>query len=90
MPLSFIDFFNEDFAMNFTEEKEQELKERIKDATENEIVQANNFIETMVNLYNLEMEKLINSYKAITKLSGQILKDIGVDKVKLTNSFFNE
>jgi hypothetical protein len=90
MPLSFIDFFNEDFAMNFTEEKEQELKERIKDATENEIVPANNFIETMVNLYNLEMEQLINSYKAITKLSGQILKDIGVDKVKLTNSLWEK
>jgi hypothetical protein len=90
VPRSFIDFFNEEFGINFTCEKDIKLDERMKNAEENEVVPAGNFVEMMVNLYTIEMGQLIDSYKAICKLSENTLKDIGVNKVKLTNSLWEK
>jgi hypothetical protein len=88
IPQSFINFFEEEFISNFTAEKDQKIDDRLKDATENELVPAGNLVETMVNLYTLERNNLIDSYKAITKLSERTLRDIGVDKVNLINSLW--
>jgi hypothetical protein len=90
IPQSFINFFEEEFISNFTGEKDQKIDDRLKDATENELVPAGNLVETMVNLYTLERNNLIDSYKAITKLSERTLRDIGVDKVKLINSLWDK
>jgi hypothetical protein len=90
IPQSFINFFEEEFISNFTSEKDKKIDDRLKDATENELVPAGNLVETMVNLYTLERNNLIDSYKAITKLSERTLRDIGVDKVKLINSLWDK
>ncbi|MCE2688042.1 MAG: DUF4942 domain-containing protein [Rickettsiales bacterium] len=83
---SFIDFFEEKFGESFKNEKEKELKEKLEDAKENELVAGNNTIETLCNLYNIEFEKLLNSYKAIAQLGEATLKDIGLDKNKILSS----
>jgi hypothetical protein len=83
---SFIDFFEDQFGEAFKSEKEKELKEKLEDAKENELVAGNNTIETLCNLYNIEFEKLLNSYKAITGLGEITLKDIGLNKEKILSS----
>jgi len=83
---SFIDFFEDQFGESFKNEKEKELKEKLEEARENELVAGNNTIETLCNLYNIEFEKLLNSYKAIAQLGEATLKDIGLDKKKILSS----
>ena len=80
---SFIDFFEDQFGESFKNEKEKELKEKLEEEKENELVAGNNTIETLCNLYNIEFEKLLNSYKAITGLGEITLKDIGLNKEKI-------
>lgn len=83
---SFIDFFEDQFGESFKNEKEKELKEKLEEARENELVAGNNTVETLCNLYNIEFEKLLNSYKAIAQLGEATLKDIGLDKNKILSS----
>ena len=81
---SFIDFFEDEFG--FEDKLEKKLEEKLQDATENELIAGNNTVETLCNLYNVEFTKLLDSYKAITKLGGATLKDIGLDKIKILSS----
>ena len=83
---SFIDFFEDQFGESFKNEKEKELKEKLEEARENELVAGNNTIETLCNLYDIEFKKLLNSYKAIAQLGEATLKDIGLDKKKILSS----
>jgi 16S rRNA G966 N2-methylase RsmD len=83
---SFIDFFEDQFGESFKNEKEKELKEKLEDAKENELVAGNNTVETLCNLYDIEFKKLLNSYKAIAQLGEATLKDIGLDKKKILSS----
>ena len=81
---SFVDFFEDEFG--FEDKLEKKLEEKLQDATENELIAGNNTVETLCNLYNVEFTKLLDSYKAITKLGGATLKDIGLDKIKILSS----
>lgn len=58
--------------------KEKEIK--------NQLINANNKIESLVNLYNDEMNRLFSSFKAICELDEETLHDIGVETRKVIES----
>lgn len=69
-------------TFNFKAEKsyvrEYEENDKKKEYIRNQVVSANDKIESLVNLYNNEMNRLYDSFKAICALDEETLKDIGV------------
>lgn len=50
----------------------------------NQLIDATDLVSALVELYNKEMEKLINNYKAVTELDAEVLKElnISIDSLK--------
>lgn len=74
-------WFNSFFKIDTDEEgqskrdKEQQKREQIKA----NIVQGQNLIERLEELYRQDFEKLLDNYRAIERLDYSILKELGVD-----------
>jgi hypothetical protein len=67
-----------DRTYDFTYSQEKEIK--------NQLVGAENKIDYLVNLYDDEMNRLFNSFKAICSLDEKTLHDIGVETKKVIES----
>ena len=84
---SFVDFFNENFAdLSQPEKKPEELKDKVK----NELVAGNNLIEKMVTLYNIEFNDLMVSFKSLSKIDEESLKNIGINKKQIMISLHEQ
>lgn len=71
-----------DDTFQFTcEKKRDELKENEEKSKKinNEIVQADNIAETLVNLYNNELDEIYRNYKSIEQLNPEIFKELKID-----------
>ena len=76
-------FLNENFNFNTTSKfSEAAQRERIK----NELVNSKNHIESLVKLYEADMQKLISNFQAIASLDAEILEEIGFKKETLKKS----
>jgi hypothetical protein len=82
-------WFEDNFKINAKQEKQniseyQENKsksEKIK-----ELVKGNNLIETLENLYQTDLNKLLNTYKALENIDYDLFKEMGVDLGNLKKS----
>jgi len=84
------DAFNSWFDSNFQPEREQEKEPTLEERTENlsgQIATAENKIELIVDGYNKELERLVKNYKAVCSLDSELLKEIGLTKKSLQESF---
>lgn len=81
-------WFEETFqpAQEVKEESSEEKSERLG----NEMVQAENQIDYLVNSYNGELERLIQNYRAICSLDSTLLKEIGLKKDAIKKSFLEK
>ena len=81
-------WFDETFqpAQEVKEESSEEKSERLG----NEMVQAENQIDYLVNSYNGELERLIQNYRAICSLDSTLLKEIGLKKDAIKGSFLEK
>jgi len=72
----FDDFFkiNQNPEVESDYEKEKKKKEEIR-----ELIAGHNLIERLEELYLKDIENLYNNYRAIEKLDGEILKELGVN-----------
>lgn len=72
-------FFEQTFKINdqinFDSDKNQDLK--------NELLNSNDFIKTICESYDNEIKLIFENYKKIETLDYQILKELGVDIIKL-------
>lgn len=79
-------WFEETFGFKETNDHRFEYKEDKQEEIKNKLVEAPNKIEYLVNLYNDEMNRLFNSFKAICALDEKTLHDIGVETSKVIES----
>ena len=79
-------WFEETFGFKETKDHGFEYKEDKSEKIKNELVEAPNKIEYLVNLYNDEMNRLFSSFKAICALDEETLHDIGVETSKVIES----
>lgn len=81
-------WFNENFKINIAEdtEKEWDSDRKKKQKLENQIVKGESLIPRLVELYNKDMEKLLNNYKAIEQIDAELLKELGVEIDKIMES----
>lgn len=81
-------WFDETFqpAQEVKEESSEEKSERLG----NEMIQAENQIDYLVNSYNGELERLIQNYRAICSLDSALLKEIGLKKESIQKSFLEK
>ena len=79
-------WFEETFGFKETKDHGFEYKEDKSEKIKNELVEAPNKIEYLVNLYNDEMNRLFSSFKAICALDEETLHDIGVETKKVIES----
>ena len=82
----FKNWFEETFGFKETNDHRFEYKEDKQEEIKNKLVEAPNKIEYLVNLYNDEMNRLFNSFKAICALDEKTLHDIGVETSKVIES----
>lgn len=76
-------FLNENFNFNTTSKfSEGAQRERIR----NELINSKNHIESLVELYQADMQKLISNFQAIASLDSEILEELGFKKETLKKS----
>lgn len=76
-------FLDENFSFDTTSKfNEDTHRERIK----NELINSKNHIESLVKLYEADMQRLICNFKAISSLDSEILEEIGFKKSTLKKS----
>ena len=76
-------WFDKTFKFNIAKEKsyfekEEEIKEEEKRI--NELAKKEGVVETLVKNYNEEMEHLMNNYKLLSKVDGEVLKILNIKK----------
>lgn len=64
----------------------QQQRENIK----NQIVKGGDLVSTLVELYNKELEKLMNNYLKVAELDADILKELNVDATKLQKALMEK
>lgn len=86
-------WFNETFPIDAkkTEEsdnsmKEQKAKEH-KEKVKNALVNGSDLVSSLVELYNIEIEKLTTNYLKVSELDADLLKELNVDIKNLLNGF---
>lgn len=76
-------FLDENFSFDTTSKFNQEAqRERIK----KELINSRNHIESLVELYQADMQKLMSNFQAIASLDSEILEEIGFKKETLRKS----
>jgi hypothetical protein len=70
-----------DYSMK--EQKAKEHKEKVKNA----LVNGNDLVSSLVELYNIEIEKLTTNYLKVSELDADLLKELNVDVKNLLNGF---
>lgn len=76
-------FLDENFKFNTTSKFNQEAqRERIK----KELINSKNHLESLVELYQADMQKLMSNFQAIASLDSEILEEIGFKKETLRKS----
>ena len=76
-------FLDENFRFDATSKFNQEAqRERIK----KELINSKNYIESLVELYQADMQKLMSNFQAIASLDSEILEEIGFKKETLRKS----
>lgn len=88
---AFLDWFNKTFEVKDKSDEEKKLYEwEVKNNKEREI--KNNLVpgqdkaEQLVTIYNTEMKKLFDNFKAICSLDIDVLETMGIDKEKIMNT----
>lgn len=79
-------FLDENFPFSVTEGNSSEAQ---KEKINNYLVNAKNQIEALVKLYNAELNKLMDNFKAICALDADVLEEIGFKKSVLNESISN-
>jgi hypothetical protein len=86
-------WFNETFPIDAkkTEEsdytmREQKAKEH-KEKVKNALVNGSDLVSSLVELYNIEIEKLTTNYLKVSELDADILKELNVNVQHLLNGF---
>lgn len=79
-------WFDDTFKISAEKEKSYESESAKKDEIENELVQSGDTAETLVELYNRDMEKLYGNYRKLEELDAELLKELQVDIPKLKES----
>jgi SAM-dependent methyltransferase len=74
---AFDSWFDKNFNFE-TEEPKKETEEKAK--KHNELVDGQNLIERLIDLYNNEMDGLLNNYKSLQNISGSLLQELGIKK----------
>lgn len=82
----FKSWFEETFNFKEIKDRSFEYSTEKEDNIKNNLVSCNNKIEYLVNLYNDEMNRLFESFKAICSLDTETLHDIGVETSKVIES----
>lgn len=80
----FAEFLKESFNLDNKQKEEDSIKEKLE---KNEVVAGVNLIERLVELYFIDKNKFVKNIEAICSLSAETLKSIGLDQVKITNTF---
>lgn len=70
-----------DYSMK--EQKTKEHKEKVKNA----LVNGSDLVSSLVELYNIEIEKLTTNYLKVSELDVDLLKELNVDVKNLLNGF---
>ena len=70
-----------DYTMR--EQKAKEHKEKVKNA----LVNGSDLVSSLVELYNIEIEKLTTNYLKVSELDADILKELNVNVQHLLNGF---
>lgn len=81
---TFNEWFDETFPMRKIAEKDYRYDEQKE--LKNKIVSSENWVEQILTLYQDELDKLCNHFKAITNLDAEILESIGVRKRSVCES----
>jgi hypothetical protein len=77
---SFDIWFDEHFKINASQsDTSGYYKEKSKKENLNQLVDTNNFIFSIVELYNVDLQKLLSNYKAVESLDASILNELGVN-----------
>ena len=73
-------WFEEEFKIELDQKEEYSYKkaEKKKEEIKSEIIKGSSLIETLTNLYNQDMLKLLDNYKAVCDLDIDVLKELGV------------
>lgn len=79
-------WFEENFKINGDKERDfnlelEEKEKKIKNIKE--LVKGRNLIEVLEELYEKDLEKLLNNYKLLEKIDNEIFVEIGVKKLNL-------
>lgn len=73
-------WFNQNFKIEKAiSETEEEHKEKIKTG----IVQSGNLIKTLVDLYNVDMSELNETFTQVSSLNASVLKELDVDVISI-------
>jgi len=77
---SFDIWFDEHFKINASQSNISDYyKNESKKENLNQLVDTNNFIFSIVELYNIDLQKLLSNYKAVESLDSSILNALGVN-----------
>ena len=88
-------WFNETFKINAQKEKSEDWRAKEKKAKEKEeaikreLVAGGDLVSTLVELYNRDLQKLIDNYTKLSELDAEIFKELNVD-VKSVLAAFKE
>jgi len=83
----FATFINDMFDFEFEYRTESMIRDDKKEEIKNELVNAKNKAEMLVDLYNDDLNTYMQSLKAISSIDSKLLKEIGVNRQSIIESF---
>lgn len=74
-------WFNEEFKINLNQKEEYsyDLNKKKKEEIKDQIVKGSSLTETLTEIYNRDMQKLLGNYKAVCDLDTEVLKELGIN-----------
>lgn len=89
---TFSRWFDDTFKVNSTEKREYdyEIAEKNKENIHNQLVEAPNKIEFLINKYNAELQRLYSTFSQLCSMDESVLKDIGVNFSSIKESLKNK
>lgn len=73
-----VDLNKEDDSWSVRNAKEEKDREKRQKEIKNEIAIGRDLTEVLVNLYQKDMARLLDNYKKVAELDGELLKELGV------------
>ena len=83
----FATFIDDMFDFGFEHRTESMIKEAKKEEIKKELVNAKNKAEMLVDLYNADLNKYMQSLQAVSNIDSELLKEIGINRNSIIESF---